>query len=160
MFNIKWNQLTGSIPNFDKLPNLQFLNLGYNQLTGLIPNFDKLPSLKSLHLSGNRLIGSIPNYDKLPNLESLGLFENQLSGYLPDHTLTNPKLDGYRIDQNKLTFSSFIRNIKKVKTLTDVLNNLCPTCSGDTPSCSLKNDICRHINYLFPTPATPRPQRR
>ncbi|MBK7370914.1 MAG: leucine-rich repeat domain-containing protein [Saprospiraceae bacterium] len=126
------NQLTESIPNFDKLPSLQFLNLGYNQLTGLIPNFDKLPSLKSLHLSGNRLIGSIPNFDKLPNLESLGLFENQLSGYLPDHTLTNPKLDGYRIDQNKLTFSSFIRNIKKVKTLTDVLNNLCPTCSGDT----------------------------
>ena len=115
------NNLSGILIQLN-LSQLTLLDLGWNQLTGSIPNFDKLPNLRYLALSRNQLTGSIPNFDKLSNLLELDLFDNQLTGILPDHTLTNPKLNRYWIYQNKLTFSSFIRNIKKVKNLTDVLN--------------------------------------
>ena len=78
------NQLTGTIPNFDKLPNLKTLNLPSNQLTGVIPNFDKLPNIINLSLSSNQLTGIIPNFDKLPNIINLSLSSNQLTGLIPN----------------------------------------------------------------------------
>ena len=82
-------ELSGNIPNFDKLPNLISLELGGNQLSGNIPNFDKLPNLISLELWGNQLSGDIPDFDKLPELRTLHLGNNRLNGNLPNFNLPN-----------------------------------------------------------------------
>jgi len=86
--NFYYNSLSGSVPNFTNLPNLQQLGLGSNQLTGNIPDFN-LPNLQQLDLGGNKLTGTIPNFNNLPNLQRLGLGFNQLTGNIPDFNLPN-----------------------------------------------------------------------
>jgi len=71
------NQLTGSIPDFRKLPKLKILYLYENQLTGSISNFSHLPNLTELYFHENQLTGSIPDFRGLP-LEYLDLRNNSL----------------------------------------------------------------------------------
>jgi hypothetical protein len=52
---LSYNQLTGTIPNFSALPNLQTLFLSYNQLTGTIPDFSALTELEYLDLKNNSI---------------------------------------------------------------------------------------------------------
>ena len=99
---ITGRKIIGTIPNFDKLPKLQDLFFHNTLLTGTIPNFDKLPNLKYLSLYGNQLIGSIPNFDKLPNLTYLFLIQNQLNGIIPNFD-NLPNLIDLRLYGNKLT---------------------------------------------------------
>ncbi len=96
------NQLTGTVPNFDKLPNLTGLYLGANQLTGTIPNFDKLLNLTGLALSRNQLTGTIPNFDKLPNLNYFSLYTNRLTGTIPNFDKI-PNLKTLYLYENLLT---------------------------------------------------------
>ncbi len=125
------NQLSGTIPNFNK-PFLYGLLLGSNNLTGSIPNFDNLGSLRDLNLSGNKLSGNIPVFNKVPFLKYLLIAENDLEGVLPDHSNTNIHLDLYYLQNNRITFSGMIPNLEKVKTLTNITNKECPTCTYDT----------------------------
>ena len=78
------NNLTGSIPNFSALTNLRDLDLGNNELTGTIPDMGGLTNLTRLRLYGNRLTGHIPDLSKLTNLSDLELGLNLLSGPIPD----------------------------------------------------------------------------
>ena len=78
------NNLTGSIPNFSALTNLRDLDLGNNELTGTIPDLGGLTNLTRLRLYGNRLTGHIPDLSKLTNLSDLELGLNRLSGPIPD----------------------------------------------------------------------------
>ncbi|MEK8015309.1 MAG: leucine-rich repeat domain-containing protein [Candidatus Parabeggiatoa sp.] len=96
------NQLTGTIPNFNALPNLQVLSLNSNQLTGTIPNFSALPNLQWLYLSENQMTGQIPNFSALPNLHELYLYENQLTGTIPNFSGL-PNLHGLSLCGNQLT---------------------------------------------------------
>ena len=139
------NQLTGDIPNFDKLPNLGGLLLNDNKLTGFVPNFDKLPTLESLLLFDNQLRDSIPNFNKirslkqlrldnnkltgfipifenLPELVELWLNDNNLKGFIPDYSIFNPHLKLSYLYNNKLTFSSLIKNFSSNKKLIEVSN--------------------------------------
>ncbi|MBK7370917.1 MAG: leucine-rich repeat domain-containing protein [Saprospiraceae bacterium] len=125
------NQLSGTIPNFNH-PNLYGILLGNNNLTGPIPNFDKVGSLQDLNLSGNKLSGNIPVFNKVPFLKYLLIADNDLYGVIPDHTTTNIHLDLYYLNNNRLTFSGIIPNLEKVKTLTNITNKECPTCTYDT----------------------------
>jgi Leucine-rich repeat (LRR) protein len=96
------NQLTGTIPDFSALPNLQGLSLSTNQLTGTIPDFSALPNLEWLFLSTNQLTGTIPNFSALPNLQELNLWNNQLTGAIPDFSAL-PNLQGLFLSSNQLT---------------------------------------------------------
>jgi len=96
------NQITGTIPGFSGLPNLQELILDYNQLTGTIPDFSELPSLQVLDLSGNQLTGTISNFSGLPNLQELYLYDNQLTGTIPDFSGL-PNLQRLYLYDNQLT---------------------------------------------------------
>lgn len=78
------NNITGNIPNFSNLPNLNTLNLSINNLAGTIPNFTTLESLVILDLSSNNLIGSIPDFSNLQNLGVLDLGSNSLIGSIPN----------------------------------------------------------------------------
>ncbi|MBK6374796.1 MAG: leucine-rich repeat domain-containing protein [Saprospiraceae bacterium] len=53
--------LTGSIPDYSHLKNLETLKLSDNQLTGNLPDFI-LPNLKHLTLRNNLISGTIPFY--------------------------------------------------------------------------------------------------
>jgi len=96
------NQLTGTIPNFRGLPNLQKLVLWDNQLTGTIPDFSTLPNLQTLTLDSNQLTGTIPDFSALPNLDSLSLFNNKLTGTIPDFSAL-PNLRLLSLQFNQLT---------------------------------------------------------
>ncbi|MGB3197489.1 MAG: leucine-rich repeat domain-containing protein, partial [Saprospiraceae bacterium] len=95
------NQLTGTIPNFEKLAELRALNINNNQLTGNIPNFDKMFELRDLDLNSNELTGNIPNFDKLPELKNLYLWNNQLTGTIPNFDKL-PKLSSLSLSNNLL----------------------------------------------------------
>ncbi len=77
--SLNLNQLTGAIPDFSALPNLQRLSLSENQLTGAIPDFSALPNFERLYLSNNQLTGAIPDFSALPNLQEFNLSNNQLT---------------------------------------------------------------------------------
>jgi len=75
---LTYNQLTGAIPDFSALPNLQLLWLSGNQLTGAIPDFSALPKLQKLELSNNQLTGAIPDFSALTKLRYLDLRNNPI----------------------------------------------------------------------------------
>ena len=118
--NIYYNQLSGTIPNFDKMPRLGTLNLYHNQLSGTIPNFDNLPRLHYLQLRENQLSGMIPNFDYLPNLEILGLSYNLLTGNIPNFDKL-PNLTYLTLNENQL--SGTIPNFDKLPNLTHLTLN-------------------------------------
>jgi Leucine-rich repeat (LRR) protein len=96
------NQLTGTIPDFSALPNLQTLQLSSNQLTGAIPDFSALPNLLKLSLYRNKLTGPIPDFSALPNLQELFLINNKLTGPIPDFSAL-PNLQELYLENNQLT---------------------------------------------------------
>jgi hypothetical protein len=102
MLSLRNNQLTGAIPNFSGLPNLQTLNLWFNQLMGPIPDFTNLSNLQRLYLGNNQLTGPIPDFSGLPNLQALYLEKNQLTGSIPDFSGL-PSLQTLRLHNNQLT---------------------------------------------------------
>jgi hypothetical protein len=90
------NQLTGTIPDFTNLSNLEAFWLHKNQLTGTIPDFSTLPKLKELWFHKNQLTGTIPNFSGLPHLESLSLGGNQLcKAPDTDYSPWQSKVDSY-----------------------------------------------------------------
>jgi len=88
------NELVGSIPtSLIQLPKLQVLTIAHNKVTGILPDLSSSSStLKYLALSGNVLSGSIhDSIGALVNLRHLDLSENKLTGTLPKtmKSLTN-----------------------------------------------------------------------
>ncbi len=96
------NSLSGTVPNFSNLPNLESLSIELNSLSGIIPNFSNLPNLEYLSLSVNSLSGTIPNFSNLPNLEVLDLVGNSLSGIIPNFS-NLPNLESLFLDLNSLS---------------------------------------------------------
>ncbi|KAF8408770.1 hypothetical protein HHK36_004839 [Tetracentron sinense] len=84
--NLSNNRLTGSLVNGGELSifgSLKVLDLSYNQLSGELPGFNFVYELEVLKLSNNRFLGFIPNGllkgDSLV-LTELDLSANNLSG--------------------------------------------------------------------------------
>ena len=96
------NNLVGTIPSLNGLPNLKQLLLYGNLLTGSIPSFSGLTALQGIFLHNNQLTGTIPPITGLPNLTALFLSNNTLSGGVPSLTgLT--KLSLLYLDHTQLT---------------------------------------------------------
>jgi Leucine-rich repeat (LRR) protein len=95
------NNINGSIPNFEFLPNLGILILNSNNLTGAIPNFQFLPNLKTLDLAGNNLTGPIPNFEFLPILEGINCVNSGLTGPIPNFEFL-PNLKSLTLPKNNL----------------------------------------------------------
>ncbi|XP_073120048.1 receptor-like protein EIX1 [Henckelia pumila] len=80
-------QLSGLMNNLSGLAeeNLQYLNLRYNSLSGSIPDFSRFFKLKQLLLTRNKINGSIPKgYLSIPLLIDLDLSFNNITGTIPD----------------------------------------------------------------------------
>ncbi|KAL2473877.1 Leucine-rich receptor-like protein kinase family protein [Forsythia ovata] len=85
--NLSHNQLTGSLVSSGEVGafgNLKVLDLSYNQLSGELPGFNFVYDLQVLKLSNNKFSGFIPN--NLLKGDSLVLTELDLSG----NNLTGP----------------------------------------------------------------------
>lgn len=99
------NFLTGEIPyDIYTLPNLVQLGLSNNRLTGPLPQWVTLHQLQNFDLSGNLLSGLIPDtfgYN-LKSLYLLDLHGNNFSGPMP--TLYNSKFLNY-LDVSKNQFT-------------------------------------------------------
>ncbi|KAI8008388.1 Receptor-like protein EIX2, partial [Camellia lanceoleosa] len=84
--NLRWNQLSGTLPDFTRFLSLRELDLSFNQLNGPFPeSFGQLPSLVHLGLSGNQNtsnsfqgIISEAHFSNLYSLQYLDLSFNQL----------------------------------------------------------------------------------
>lgn len=72
--------ISGAVPDFTGLPNLQLLSINNTQVSGDIPNFSGMPKIQNIKLNNNALGGSIPDLDKLPELSLLHINYNFLVG--------------------------------------------------------------------------------
>ncbi len=93
------NRLTGSIPNFSSLPNLDYLSLFDNNFTGGLPALTAVPKLSFFSCSNNAINGTIPSYN-LPLLTGLYIDGNQLTGGVP--SMAVPMLTNFRLKNNLL----------------------------------------------------------
>ncbi|KAK2967695.1 hypothetical protein RJ640_017993 [Escallonia rubra] len=95
VFDLSYNQLSGELPGFDFVYELQVLKLSNNRFAGFVPN-DLLKGdslvLTELDLSGNNLTGRISMITST-TLRVLNLSSNRLSGELPLLTGTCAVLD-------------------------------------------------------------------
>ena len=73
------NRLSGTIPEYKNLPNLQRLRLNQNNFTG-ISKFT-LPRLIEFRAHINEITGNIPSFADCPRLRFLTLFNNNFTGY-------------------------------------------------------------------------------
>jgi len=115
--DLSHDTLSGIIPDFTNLPNLEYLYLGNNQLSGNIPDFANLPNLIELSIWGNELAGALPDFSGLPLLRILNLSSNQFTGTFPNFS----KLDSLRnlwLYNNQLT--GMIPNFIHLKKLTNI----------------------------------------
>ena len=96
------NQLSGTIPDFRALTQLQVFSAYDNQLTGSIPPLNGLGALTELGVSGNQLTGAIPSLSSLTSLQFFAVFNNKLTGTIPSLAgLTN--LYNFSISGNQLS---------------------------------------------------------
>ena len=98
------NSLTGWIPSFSYLWNLESLQLGSNRLSGQISKYvNRLSELEVLYLYDNKLGGEIPpELGELENLAALGLDGNRLSGEIPPELGKLSNLDKMHLSDNLL----------------------------------------------------------
>ena len=106
VLSLRRNYPAGEIraEDFERLANLEVLNLQANGLSGPIPpELGNLSNLKGLYLGGNELSGPIPaELGKLTNLEELDLHDNELSGPIPPWLGDLVKLDWLNLEGNRL----------------------------------------------------------
>jgi Leucine-rich repeat (LRR) protein len=109
--------ILNTLPNLDKLINLQELYCEYCNLSSL-PNLNKLINLEYLVCNNNQLT-ELPPIDKLINLKHLICDENNIT-HLPDNIDKLINLKYLNIDNNKITHLPLsIRHCKKL----DVYNS-------------------------------------
>nr|XP_023878211.1 probable leucine-rich repeat receptor-like serine/threonine-protein kinase At3g14840 isoform X3 [Quercus suber]POE78692.1 putative leucine-rich repeat receptor-like serine/threonine-protein kinase [Quercus suber] len=71
--------ITGQLPNLEKMINLETLDLSFNKLTGGIPKSYDLPQVDFMYLTGNLLSGPVPGWILLNKRKSIDLSYNNFS---------------------------------------------------------------------------------
>ncbi|CAA0823567.1 Probable inactive receptor kinase [Striga hermonthica] len=126
------NGITGELPDFGQLPNLQVLRLGNNRLSGLIQGGilqEEVP-LVELDLSRNEFSGPIPQISST-TLGTLNLSSNLLSGSLP------PSIGNSRIlDFSRNHLSDDISILTKWNIDLEILDLSSNTLTGSIPDFS------------------------
>lgn len=103
--SLQRNFISGNIPSFGKLSNLQNLFLDFNAFTSITPDaFAGLSSIQTLSLSENPKLSpwSFPNISKLTTLVQLGLGNTNIYGTLPDIFGSLSSLQSLRVSYNDL----------------------------------------------------------
>ncbi|OEL16345.1 putative LRR receptor-like serine/threonine-protein kinase [Dichanthelium oligosanthes] len=101
--------LTGSMPYFGSLPNLEQLDVSYNILEagdwGFVSSLSNCSKLTQLMLDGNNLQGNLPSSigNLSRNLELLWLRNNRISGPIPPEIGNLKSLNELYMDYNLFT---------------------------------------------------------
>jgi hypothetical protein len=137
--NLSSDGLVGTIPNF-QLSNLNKLDLNNNELSGTIPTLENT-NLVEFYAINNKLSGTIPNV-KLPNLIVFYFKNNQLDSCAIT-TINCPKLNGFDISNNKLTFNDILRSNMNVYDIKDATSGAITQGYTSQDSCG----ILLSLNY-------------
>ena len=100
--DLSGNLMKGAIPEFGNLSKLRILDLGDNSLSGKLPSLNSLSSLIYLGLSGNTLTGTIGTaLVNLTNLTHLDLSDNAFEGRFPKTLGALKKLEYLFLGENR-----------------------------------------------------------
>ena len=80
------SEVTGTLPDISKMPQLEYLDASYSNLSGQLPEQIGLcRNLQVLELSANQLTGSIPaSISECTELQIFSVQDNKMSGEIPD----------------------------------------------------------------------------
>lgn len=96
------NELSGSLPNFSKTPDLFVLDCSFNQFEGSLPS-EFPPYLRYLDISDNQFNSTLPDIDKLGNLYNLYCSNSQLKGNIPSVDSENYTFEHFDCSGNQFT---------------------------------------------------------
>jgi hypothetical protein len=85
VLQLRWNEITGTLPDLSIFTSLKILDLSYNQLSGKIPPGSSLPfQMEYLSIASNYLGGGIPKsfWMNACKLKSLHLSNNSFNDEL------------------------------------------------------------------------------
>jgi len=126
------NNLSGTLPPFGGLPNLQTFVVYTNHLSGAIPALTGLKQLVFLDLNSNQFSGPLPSLSGVSSLVYLDVDSNQLSGPLPGFAGLN-KLQYF--DGHSNQFSNSIPSLQGLSAL-QVIDLSSNRLSGNVPAVS------------------------
>ncbi|GMI96093.1 BAK1-Associating Receptor-Like Kinase 1 [Hibiscus trionum] len=101
--SLQRNSLSGNIPSFGSLSNLQNLFLDFNGFSSITPNaFAGLSSIQRLSLSENPMLGpwTFPNVSNLTTIVELEVSNTNIYGTLPDIFGSLSSLQSIRLSYN------------------------------------------------------------
>lgn len=100
--NLRYDELTGSIPDLSNCVLLSVLNGRNNSLSGSLPSFAANVLLTDIRLQFNSLSGNIPALTGLNLLSIFQVSDNDFTGSIPDLT-DNVALSNCNVSNNNLT---------------------------------------------------------
>ncbi|GAA0170837.1 hypothetical protein LIER_25016 [Lithospermum erythrorhizon] len=181
-FAVQRNFLSGQIPSFANMSNMQELDLDFNSFNSLskdfllgMPNLQKfsmsnnsnLPAweipeyiaessnLQAFVASSNNIVGSIPDiFDQLPNLQSLRLSYNNLTGPLPP-SLASSELQNLWLNNQEKGLSGTISVLSTMTQLAQVWlhSNAFTGPIPDLSNCTILSDLqLRDNQFTGPVP--------
>lgn len=116
ILSIKGFSLSGELPSFQSMPNLNELYLNENDLSGAISRqkLQSLSNLKKLRLDNNSFSGTLPNIGNyLKKLEYFLIGHNNFTGNIPSSYGNLSKLTFFGVTANDLE-GSFAPNLNKL----------------------------------------------
>ncbi|KAG4161217.1 hypothetical protein ERO13_D01G042744v2 [Gossypium hirsutum] len=129
--DLRWNSLTGYLPNSNWSSPLKFFDLSSNYFGGSIPSsLENLTKITYLGFSYNKLEGQIPDvFGNLNKLTTLDFSDCNFSGQLPPSMFNLTQLTYLDLSLNRLegplpTHVTGFQNLKDFKSLDLSYNNL------------------------------------
>lgn len=143
---LSYNQLSGDLPNeLARLTHLETLDLRWNALTGHLPNLGDLREVRSLLLTDNKFSGPLPTWiGDLETLERLDFSLNQFEGEIPAEVGKLKALQSLAIHHNNLS-GAIPREIADVHALRRLILND-NTLTGALPEAFGSLNSLRHLN--------------
>ncbi len=68
--DLSFNSIFGNLPDF-QFKNMNYLSLYENYISGTIPDFQGMPNIMYLDIDGNEIEGTIPNFSNTPLITTL-----------------------------------------------------------------------------------------
>lgn len=85
--DVRFNRISGELPDLSKLERLQSFSCAANNLSGSLPSFSANKKLISFRASGNSFSGLMPPFHSHPAIRTIDVAQNDLVGPIPDNLM-------------------------------------------------------------------------